>query len=89
MPTKEGTIERDSLRENTMSITTVARKARNKEQLTTGVKGAARLSGIGEATLYRAAKTDPNFPCMKFGKKIIIPIAAFQAWLNSCAGKIA
>lgn len=50
------------------------------------IKQASQWSGIGEHTLREMAKTD-QIPCIKVGRRIIVPCLPFIEWFNSGGGK--
>ncbi len=47
------------------------------------VPEAAKVAGCGERSI-RNGIADHVIPHVKFGRKIVIPKAAFHAWLDSC-----
>ncbi len=46
------------------------------------VPDAAKQLGISRGAAYDAARRN-EFPVKRIGKKILVPIAAFERWLNS------
>ena len=55
------------------------------EPKTLTVRGAAKVLGIGVASAYRAID-DGTLPHLKIGRRIIVPRAALDKWLESCGG---
>ena len=53
------------------------------QQDTITVKEAAQRLGIGINQAYEACERG-QIPCMRFGKRWLIPKAAFDAWLADC-----
>ena len=45
----------------------------------------AKILSIARATAYQLTKID-SFPCFYVGKRIIIPLAAFNEWAEKQAG---
>jgi len=45
----------------------------------------AKMLSIARATAYQLTKID-NFPCFYVGKRIIIPLTAFNEWAKKQAG---
>ena len=45
---------------------------------------AAEVLGVSTPTLYRAARSG-QIPCVKIGKRYLIPIAALDRWLQEKA----
>ena len=45
----------------------------------------AKMLSIARATAYQLTKIN-NFPCFYIGKRIIIPLAAFNEWAAKQAG---
>lgn len=50
------------------------------------IKQASQWSGIGEHTLREMAKAN-EIPCIRAGRRIIIPCLRFMDWFNSGGGK--
>lgn len=42
----------------------------------------AKIMGINQTAAYNLSKSE-DFPCLKIGKRIVIPRDAFFRWLNS------
>ena len=53
------------------------------QQDTITVKEAAQRLGIGINQDYEACERG-QIPCMRFGKRWLIPTAAFEQWLHLC-----
>lgn len=53
------------------------------QQHTITVKEAAHRLGIGINQAYEACERG-QIPCLRFGKRWLIPIAAFERWLATC-----
>ena len=53
------------------------------QQDTITVKEAAQRLGIGINQAYEACERG-QIPCMRFGKRWLIPTAAFEQWLHTC-----
>jgi len=49
------------------------------------VNDMAKMLSIARATAYQLTKID-NFPCFYIGKRIIIPLTAFNEWAEKQAG---
>lgn len=47
------------------------------------VAEAAKMAGVGERSIRRGIE-DNSIPHLRFGRNIVIPKAAFHAWLDSC-----
>ena len=62
--------------------------ARNIEDypLCLNVKQAAEIMGLNHNKVYEMTHS-PEFPCLREGKRIIIPRDAFWRWLNNQAVK--
>lgn len=52
-----------------------------EQKLTWTAEEAMRASGIGRNSFYRLIH-QPGFPVLRIGRKVLIPIDAFRAWLN-------
>ena len=55
------------------------------EKLAYSVSEAARVVGVSRPTMYNWLN-QPNFPCLRVGGVVRIPIRAFEEWLNTQAG---
>lgn len=51
------------------------------ERATYSVVEAAKIIGVGENSVYEAIR-EKRIPCRKFGRKIVIPKAALQKFLE-------
>lgn len=51
------------------------------EKLTVSVKELAEMLSIGKNHAYELVKIE-DFPSIKFGKRIVIPIDALKEWLT-------
>jgi excisionase family DNA binding protein len=54
------------------------------ERLVITVEEAAQLLGIGRDLAYRLARTG-EFPSLRLGRRLVVPRAALQAWLEDGA----
>jgi excisionase family DNA binding protein len=61
----------------------VAPKSRTIERAVYKVPEAAKTAGVGERSIRRGIE-DNTIPHLRFGRNIVIPKAAFHAWLDSC-----
>lgn len=59
-------------------------KETSSERLTYTVPEVARLLGINKITAYELAR-QPGFPSCRIGRRIVIPKAAFERWLEQAA----
>ncbi|MBU2009194.1 MAG: helix-turn-helix domain-containing protein [Chloroflexi bacterium] len=57
-----------------------------EERLTVTVPEAARLLGIGRGLAYELARLG-ELPCLRFGRRLVIPRAALTEMLASAANK--
>jgi excisionase family DNA binding protein len=57
-----------------------------EQSLTLSVRDAAVLSGIGRDALYRLVQ-DGQIPHLKIGRRVLIPRAALEKWLNEEAAR--
>ncbi|MBT9171975.1 MAG: hypothetical protein DDT21_00351 [Syntrophomonadaceae bacterium] len=51
------------------------------DRLVYSVQEAAKLLGINAITVYNLARTE-NFPALRIGRRIVIPKAALERWLD-------
>ena len=51
------------------------------EKKTYSIAEAAKVLGVSEPTLYREARCG-NVPCVKIGRRYLIPIKALNEWLD-------
>lgn len=51
------------------------------EKLAFNVGEAAKAMGVGKNTMYALVKQE-GFPALKVGKKYVIPVKPFEAWLS-------
>ena len=58
-----------------------------EEKLTITVQEAARLLGIGRNIMLELV-TLPDFPAIRFKRKILINKAQLQNWLDNSSGKV-
>jgi excisionase family DNA binding protein len=56
-------------------------KETSSERLTYTVPEVASLLGINVITAYELAKRE-NFPAIRIGRRVVIPKAAFERWLD-------
>lgn len=59
-------------------------KIENEERTTLTIPEVATMLGINEAAGYELAKQE-GFPSLLVGRRIIVPRAAFERWLNDAA----
>lgn len=57
-----------------------------QQKLAVSVSEAAKMLGIGQRTLYRAIN-DGTVPHLAFGKRLVIPIAALEKWMEDESAK--
>ncbi len=50
-------------------------------KLTLSAKQAAKVLGVNHLKIYELCRTD-NFPCLKMGNRIIIPVIQFLDWID-------
>lgn len=55
------------------------------EKLAYSVAEAARVVGVSRPTMYNWLNR-PDFPCLRVGGVVRIPVRAFEDWLNTQAG---
>lgn len=55
------------------------------EKLAINVKEAAKMMGIGLASMYTLVHRE-DFPAIQLGNRLVIPLEAFRRWLDQ-AGK--
>ena len=55
------------------------------EKSTMSVQDLARQMGISLPKAYALVK-EPDFPTLRIGTRILIPVAGFQAWLRAKTG---
>lgn len=51
------------------------------EKIVYTVKEISNLLGIGLPAAYQLVRSD-GFPCIKVGKRLVVPIEAFHAWVK-------
>ena len=51
------------------------------QRATMSVADAGRVLGIGRGAAYEAARRG-DFPTRRIGKRILVPIKAFESWLS-------
>ena len=56
------------------------------DKLTYTVTEAAKLLGIGRAAAYEAARSG-HLPTIRIGKRILVPVVAFEQMLRECADR--
>ncbi len=56
------------------------------ERLVFTVPEVAKRIGVNKAAVYELAKTE-HFPAIKIGRRIVIPKAALESWLETEAWK--
>lgn len=55
----------------------------NAEKATYSVNECAEILGISAPSLYKLIHEISSFPVLRVGKRILIPKAAFENWLNT------
>ena len=56
-----------------------------EERLTLDIAACARLLGISRGSAYSLA-AEGKLPTIRLGRRVVIPKAAFDAWLDSAGG---
>lgn len=56
------------------------------QRATVTVEEFAAMVGISRFSAYRELR-DGNVPHLRLGKRIVIPRAALERWLDNCGGK--
>ena len=69
-----------------MSNLIVTNRAVERQTLTVEEAGAAL--GIGRNTAYQAIR-EGSIPCLRVGRRILVPRAALERLLNLAAGRVA
>lgn len=54
------------------------------QKLTMNITELAQTMGVSKPTAYELVRRK-DFPTLKIGKRIIIPVAAFQLWLTNAS----
>jgi excisionase family DNA binding protein len=62
-----------------------ARKAPAPDALTISVARAGELLGISRATAYQAVQ-DGRIPCLRFGRKVVVPRQAIDRMISQAGG---
>ncbi len=57
------------------------------EKLTLTAKEAAESFGVSLPVMYEIVKRD-DFPVIRVGRKVIIPIDRFREWVNRQSGQV-
>lgn len=60
-------------------------RSNHMEKSTMSVKDLARQMSISLPKAYALVK-EPDFPTLRIGTRILIPVAGFQAWLRAKTG---
>lgn len=55
------------------------------EKLAFSISEAARVVGVSRPTMYQWMNK-PDFPCLRVGGVVRIPVRAFEIWINEQAG---
>lgn len=53
-----------------------------RERATITVDETAALLSISRASAYAAARTGDQFPVLKIGRRLLVPVPALLAWLG-------
>lgn len=57
-------------------------KQQNEFKLTVSVQQAAGVLGVNHLKIYELCRSDNDFPCLKMGKRIVIPVIQFLEWID-------
>lgn len=55
------------------------------DQLALSPKQLAKASPLGEHRIRQLCLSDPTFPCFRNGNRTVIPVRAFEQWLEEQA----
>lgn len=53
------------------------------QKATYSISEAAEILGISAPSMYKMVKEFDNFPILRVGKRILVPKAAFENWLEN------
>ena len=59
----------------------------NRQEYCISLQEAGKRIGVGRSHIYALANSK-GFPCVRLGKRIVVPVDALKRWLEEQAGNV-